>query len=115
MSTFSRQCALCGNCGKKVIRHNLIAHTKNVHPGEKPKEKAHHMKTLDLMMMPPSKKTKVDNDTEHAESDAENDIENVNTDIIVEPESPTVTENNEVMNKLNQIENNVKISFCSGE
>ena len=54
------------------------------------------------MMMPPSKKTKVDNDTEHAESDAENDVENVNTDIIVEPESPTVTENNEVMNKLKQ-------------
>ena len=110
MSTFSRQQALCGHCGMKVIRHNLIAHTKNVHPGEKPKEKAHKMKTLDLMMMPPSKKTKVDNATEHAESDAENDIENVNTDII-EPESPTVKENNEVMNKLKQIENNVKISF----
>ena len=70
MSNFSRQQALCGHCGMKVIRHNLIAHTKNVHPGEKPKEKAHNMKTLDLMMMPPSKKSKIDNATEHAESDA---------------------------------------------
>ena len=74
MSTFSRQQALCGHCGKKVIRHNLMAHTKNVHPGEKPKEKAHQMKTLDSMLMPTRKKTKVDNDTEHAESDTENDI-----------------------------------------
>ena len=58
MSTFSRQQALCGHCGKKVIKHNLIAHTKNVHPGEKPKEKAHQMKTLDLMVMHQVRKLK---------------------------------------------------------
>ena len=107
MSTFSRQQALCGHCGMKIIRHNLIAHTKNVHPGEKPKEKANNMKTLDLMM-PPSKKAKIDNATEHAENDDENNIENGNT---IEPETLTLEENNEVMKKLKEIEDNVKISF----
>ena len=47
---FSRQETQCDHCGLKVSRHNIAAHTRNVHPNQKVKERAQKQKTLDHLL-----------------------------------------------------------------
>ena len=47
---FSRHETQCDHYGLKVNRHNLAAHTRNVHPKQKVKERAQKMKTFDDLL-----------------------------------------------------------------
>ena len=63
---FSRQETQCDHCGLKVSRHNIAAHTRNVHPNQKVKERAQKQKTLDhLLTVPTSKKIRLEEEKEN--------------------------------------------------
>ena len=99
-SAFSRQETQCDHCGQKMNRHNLNAHTKNLHPNLKFKERVIKMKTLDSLF-PVAKKPRLEDDNIDNELEVVHEWEDVK-----EP-----SDNNEVLDKLEELQSNVMKSL----